>query len=114
MIVGPYDGVKSAPRLLYSAEDPDVTPLEWFDQGEWAKCAHACIFLLWRSQDPQRALAAMNDEMYLHELLHLTNGIKTSDHNTMAQIRQEIEELMEATCLEYVRRKHNPMVIAGG
>lgn len=98
MIKGPYMGALSAHcGNLFTAEDPDVSPLELFDQERWAECAHTCVYLLWRTQDPQRALAAMNDERFLHELLHLASNAEISTHNHLANIREEIIDLMKAS-----------------
>lgn len=66
------------------------SPLELFDAGRWAECAHACVFMIYRTGDAALALRCLEDDCVIHELLHLACGVPVCTHNGMDGVRAQV------------------------
>lgn len=87
-----YRGSKGG---AYNTTYSGATPVELFDAGRYGECLHACAFILHTLRDPARVWHALDDEAVLHELIHLVVGIDISTHNTIKNIRNEVEKLWD-------------------
>ncbi len=89
-----YRGSKGG---AYNTTYSGATPVELFDAGDWLGCVHACAFVLFAIGDADRALAALDDESYVHELIHLAAGVEacTANRHRPEAIRAEVEQLWD-------------------
>ena len=90
-------GYRTSKGRPFSHDYVGPTPVELFDEGRYAESAHACVYLLRLFGDEHRAFAAMEDDAYLHELLHLAVGTNICTHNSMTEIRKDLESLWADT-----------------
>lgn len=64
------------------------SPLELFDKREWLKCLHSTMFVLSRSKIEQ---IDIEDDGILHELIHLSLGVDICTHQTLSDLREQLE-----------------------
>lgn len=92
-----YRGSKGG---AYNTTYSGPTPVELFDAGDWIGCVHACAFVLFAMGDAGRALAALDDESYFHELIHRAAGVEacTANRHQPEIIRAEVVLLWDDFC----------------
>lgn len=80
----------------FSGWEPDGDPLTLFDQGKYLECLHAAVFAASRLPSSDLVASALEDDGVIHELVHLVAGIDICTHNTMADLRRDLEWLINA------------------
>lgn len=92
----------SGAQYSFSGWNPGESPLECWDDKEWLKCLHACMFCLSMIKASQMALQAIEDDGLLHELVHLADGVDICTHGSMAALREKVIALQ--CSFETIRR----------
>lgn len=71
-------------------------PLDLFDRGEWLKCLHACMAVAQFMDTDTRSF--IEDDGILHELVHLSLGVNVCTHNSMDDLRRDVEKISKFQC----------------